>query len=83
MVIQLCTFIQGVIVYGFIHFSFKTNVVTKFVLEKQNKKIVECCIYSLKRHVYFTFLKNLKDLDPSYKTDLDLWGCFGRENPIL
>ena len=25
------------------------------------------------------FLNNLKDLDPSYKTDLDLWDCFGRK----
>ena len=25
------------------------------------------------------FLNSLKDLDPSYKTDLDLWDCFGRE----
>ena len=25
------------------------------------------------------FLNNLKDLDPSYKTDLDFWGCFGSE----
>ena len=23
------------------------------------------------------FLNNLKDLDPSYKMDLDLWDCFG------
>ena len=27
------------------------------------------------------FLNNLKDLDLSYKTDLDLWDCFGREKP--
>ena len=28
------------------------------------------------------FLNNLKDLDPSCKTDLDLWDCFGRKkNP--
>ena len=25
------------------------------------------------------FLNNPKDLDPSVKTDLDLWGCFGRK----
>ena len=25
------------------------------------------------------FQNNLKDLDPSYKTDLDLWDCFGRK----
>ena len=27
------------------------------------------------------FLNNLKDLDPSYKMDLDFWDCFGREKP--
>ena len=27
----------------------------------------------------FPFQKNLKYLDPSYKTDLDLWDSFGRE----
>ena len=26
---------------------------------------------------------NPKDLDPSYKMDLDFWDCFGREKPIL
>ena len=25
------------------------------------------------------FLNNPKDLDPSYKMDLDLWDCFGRK----
>ena len=25
------------------------------------------------------FLNNPKDLDPSYKMDLDIWGCFGRK----
>ena len=24
------------------------------------------------------FINNLKDLDPSYKMDLDFWDCFGR-----
>ena len=27
------------------------------------------------------FLNNLKDLDLSYKTDLDFWDCFGRGKP--
>ena len=26
----------------------------------------------------FSFLNNPKDLDPSYKMDLDLWDCLGR-----
>ena len=25
------------------------------------------------------FLNNPKDLDPTYKTDLDFWDCFGRK----
>ena len=32
---------------------------------------------------FFPFRKNPKDLDPSYKMDLDLWGCFEREKNIL
>ena len=27
---------------------------------------------------FFSFQNNLKDLDPSCKTDLDLWDCLGR-----
>ena len=29
--------------------------------------------------VFFSFHNNLKDLDPSYKMDLDLWDCFGKK----
>ena len=29
------------------------------------------------------FINNPKDLDPSYKTDLDLWDCFGRKKLCL
>ena len=39
--------------------------------------------FSLSRMTrYMKFLPlqiNLKDLDPSYKMDLDLWDCFGRK----
>ena len=27
----------------------------------------------------FTFLNDPKDIDPSYKMDLDLWDCFGKK----
>ena len=27
---------------------------------------------------FFSFLNNPKNLDPSYKMDLDLWDCLGR-----
>ena len=31
---------------------------------------------------FFSFLNNPKDLDLSYKTDLDLWDCLGRTKLI-
>ena len=31
----------------------------------------------------FSFQNNPKDLDPSYKTDLDLWDCLGRLKLVL
>ena len=31
----------------------------------------------------WVFLFQIKDLDPSYKTDLDLGDCFGNETPLL
>ena len=31
----------------------------------------------------FSFQNNPKDLDPSYKMDLDLWDCFGRVKLVL
>ena len=33
--------------------------------------------------VFFSFQNNPKNLDPSYKTDLDLWDCLGRVKPVL
>ena len=45
-------------------------------------------ILSFTYRIYFVivqvlpFLNNLKDLDPSYKMDLDLWDCFGREKNL-
>ena len=33
--------------------------------------------------VFFSFQNNPKDLDPSYKTDLDLWDCLGRVKLVL
>ena len=32
---------------------------------------------------FFSFQNNLKDLDPSCKTDLDLWDCLGRVKLVL
>ena len=35
------------------------------------------------RRSFFFFQNNPKDLDPSCKTDLDLWDCLGRVNLVL
>ena len=32
---------------------------------------------------FFSFQNNPKNLDLSCKTDLDLWDCLGRVNPVL
>ena len=40
-------------------------------------------ISSLIRRCFFSFQNNPKNLDPSYKTDLDLWDCLGRVKPVL
>ena len=32
---------------------------------------------------FFSFQNNPKNLDPSYKMDLDLWDCLGRVNLVL
>ena len=31
----------------------------------------------------FSFQNNSKNLDLSYKTDVDLWDCLGKENFVL
>ena len=36
------------------------------------------CISSVIRQIFFSFQNNPKDLDSSYKMDLDLWDCLGR-----
>ena len=33
--------------------------------------------------LFFSFQNNPKNLDPSYKMDLDLWDCLGRVKLIL
>ena len=41
------------------------------------------CISSVIRQSFFPFQNNTKNLDLSYKTDLDLWDCIGRAKLIL
>ena len=40
-------------------------------------------ISSVVRRSFFSFQNNPKDLDPSCKTDLDLWDCLGRVKLVL
>ena len=35
------------------------------------------------RESFFSFQSNPKNLDPSYKMDLDFWDCLGRVKLIL
>ena len=39
--------------------------------------------YGYKTRVFFPFQNNPKNLDLSYKTDLDFWDCLGRVKLIL
>ena len=41
------------------------------------------CISSVIRPSFFFFQNNPKDLDPSCKTDLDLWDCLGSVKLVL
>ena len=40
-------------------------------------------ISSAIRWSFFSFQNNLKNLDPSYKMDLDLWDCLGRVKLVI
>ena len=40
-------------------------------------------ISSVIRQSFFSFQNSPKDLDPSWKTDLDLWNCLGRVKLVL
>ena len=43
----------------------------------------ELLLYSLDIRQSFSFQNNAKNLDPSYKMDLDIWECLGRVKLIL
>ena len=51
---------------------------------------LECELFAMKwsfvnfcYEMGFFLIKQSKNLDLSYKTDLDFWDCFVRENPLL
>ena len=45
--------------------------------------LVSYCISLVIRQSFFSFQNNTKNLDPSNKMYLDLWGCLGRVKHIL
>ena len=67
------------------------KLITIIVLKMEQFGIaMKYCIYSAMipyffgyKTEYFTFQNNPKNLDPSYKMDLDLWDCFGRVKLVL
>ena len=65
------------ILYNLENFFFlQTCRCAKLLLEND----LNYCISSVIRQSLFSFQNNHKNLDPSYKMDLDLWDCFGRKN---
>ena len=45
--------------------------------------ISENTVFFLRYKIFFSFKNNPKNLDPSYKMDLDLWDCLGRVKFVL
>ena len=58
-----------------------SGITTSLQAETQNKFCQALSALSTKMPYFFGYMtvfffqNNLKDLDPSYKTDLDLWNC--------
>ena len=55
-------------------------MLTSFCLEIYARKILYFFAYKTE---FFSFLNKPKNLDPSYKKDLDLWDCLGRVKLLL
>ena len=56
----------------------------KFCKQKKNP-VVKAFHYHISSVIrqFFSFQNKPKDLDPSYKMDLDLWDCLGRVKLVL
>ena len=58
-------------------FGYKTGLsLSRMSTNNQISPMQFCC------NKGFTLPNNPKDLDPSDKTDLDFWDCFGRKNTL-
>ena len=51
--------------------------------KKNHEAVPTYHISSVIKRGFFSFQNNPKDLDPSYKTDLDLLDCLGRVKLVL
>ena len=58
--------------------TFKTGFCLTEVIFKIGLTVYSCLTFSLAIRQFFSFQNNPKNLDLSYKTDLDLWDCFGK-----
>ena len=58
------------------------NINTSKMHQDQYYMHSKYCISVVTRH-FFPFQNNPKDLDSSYKTDLDLWNCLGRVKLVI
>ena len=54
------------------------------IIDPGHKKRGFPYFFGFKTEFFFcSFQNNPKNLDPSYKMDLDLWDCLGRVNLVL
>ena len=60
-------------------FGYKTGL----SLSRMSTNVIKSVLCDFAIIRVLPFLNNPKDLDPSYKTDLDFWDCFGRKNTVL
>ena len=59
----------------------KDQLLKLWLMKEEMKNIFLIVPYFFGYKTEFFFFQNKpKDLDPSYKTDLDLWDCLGRVN---
>ena len=58
--------------------TFKTGFCLTDVILKTSLTVYSCLTFSLAIRQFFSFQNNPKNLDLSYKTDLDLWDCLGK-----
>ena len=67
----------------FICSSIDSDIKTDILLSISYNRHKSYRISSVIRQSFFPFQNNPKDLDPSFKTDLDLWDCLGRVKLVL